>query len=503
MMPGPLFYTSAILGLVTTAYSSCQKLHSTFNEVRNAPKHIAVISKDLEGFYLVLGTIQALLDEQGFSAGIVQYAQSENLCKVLGDCMLVFKDFETIISDYQAHNNDPAIRTWQRLKWTFKKSAIKDLRNNLSDCKATLNLAISTAHQWVFLTLKDLSHNMHATNQSTARIVKDMAAYRQELEHLPQIQEQMEDLQAAHLPQATPHHAIDRAGIRIDYRYTLRHYVDGTASTYSGIKTPSTPSFQASALGTSNSGLISEYHAASISQISNGERYQPSRKCTQIFVRNVGAHQTMAFQVSPEDTIEAIKSLVRERIGLEHASSELLYSGRSLDPPDKSIDEYGIPHDAKLTCLSFRPSNPPILSCVMIKTLWGKTFRLSVEGRTPISEVKEMSADFLGIKQPRDIRLIHGGKQLEDLDRLSDYSIDDEAILDLVTKYGRPPVVPIDKSRKSQEEDEARLPGSEPENSYNQVRWRWWDPYGRVHVLRRHQGGGYTGASRRGLYEMR
>ena len=90
--------SSAILSLVTTAYSSCQKLHSTFNRIRNAPKHIAVISSDLEDFYLVLGRVQTLLDDEELSAGIVQYAQSEDLCKVLKDCVLVFKDFEPIIS---------------------------------------------------------------------------------------------------------------------------------------------------------------------------------------------------------------------------------------------------------------------------------------------------------------------------------------------------------------------------------------------------------------------
>ena len=138
--------TSAILSLVTTAYSSCQKLYSTVDGVRNAPKHIALISSDLEDFYLVLGTFQALLDDEEFSAGIVQYAQSENLCKVLEDCVVVFKNLETIISEYQAHGKDPAISTWQRLKYKFKESEIKDQRRNLSDCKATLNLAIAAAN---------------------------------------------------------------------------------------------------------------------------------------------------------------------------------------------------------------------------------------------------------------------------------------------------------------------------------------------------------------------
>ena len=142
---------SAIVSLVSTAYSSCQKLYSTCDGLRNAPKHIATVSNDLEDFYLVLGTVQELLDDEEFSASIVQYARSENLCGVLDHCLMIFEDLN-IISEYQGHSKDSKNGSWQRLKWTFKRSKIDDLRNNLMGCKATLNMAISVANWSVYLT---------------------------------------------------------------------------------------------------------------------------------------------------------------------------------------------------------------------------------------------------------------------------------------------------------------------------------------------------------------
>ena len=348
-----------------------------------------------------------------------------------------------------------------------------------------------------------------------------MAAYLQELENLPEILERMEDLNAAHLPQATPHRAIDRASIKIDYKFALRHYIDGAASTFSGINTPSTPSFQISALETSSSLLTSEYHTAPMSQISNGECCQPSRKCTQILVCNVGVLQTMAFQVAPEDTIGTIKSLIRERIGLEHASFELLYSSRVLNS-DKSIDEYGIPHDATLTCLSFRPNrvltssdnlidehgiahdatlthlffrpnNAPFkkpLSLVIIKTIMGITFRLSVKADTLVHEVKLKCVNWRRIGRLTDIRLIHAGKQLGDHHRLSDCGIGDEDKLYLVPKLGAPLAASHDKIPGSQEEDEARPPDSEPKKIGNQVLSFWKTPFRTTWVPRRRVYGG-------------
>ena len=350
-----------------------------------------------------------------------------------------------------------------------------------------------------------LSYNTHAIHAST---------HPEELERLREILEQIEDNKAAQLSPAPPHEALDRAGLRVDYKFALRHYIDSAASR-SGMKTPATPSFQVSALETSSSLLMAEYYTAHTSQTNTGQSHRlsaqtntgesrrpsaqtntsdsrrpsaqgstgesrgPSRKCTQILVRNVGMYQTMAFQVAPEYTIQTIKSLVRERIGLENARFQLLYSGKALYASDKSIGEYGIPHDATLSCTSFRPTTLP-LSIVIMRTR-GTSFRLSVNPNSLVRQIKGMCAARLAIDRPEDIRLIYAGKQLGNYSCLSDYGIDNESILYLVPALEDAETgaeKDLLESSKPQEEDLALPRSSEAKTPVKQVLSFWKAPFG-------------------------
>ena len=137
---------SSVITLVITAYQSCKTLYDTLSAIRHAPTHIHHMSCDLEDFYLVLGTIQAILDDKDSAQGILQPMTSDNLVGVLKNSMVVFSDISAIVKSYTTQGNFVDSSRWQRLKWTFKEKDVEDLRKTLLAHKMTLNMAISAAN---------------------------------------------------------------------------------------------------------------------------------------------------------------------------------------------------------------------------------------------------------------------------------------------------------------------------------------------------------------------
>ena len=76
---------------------------------------------------------------------------------------------------------------------------------------------------------------------------EEEAEYRRELEEkLPAISKGLEDLRAAQVPEGLPHSESDRAEVRYDATYTLRHYLDSAASILTANPPIETPSMQIS-----------------------------------------------------------------------------------------------------------------------------------------------------------------------------------------------------------------------------------------------------------------
>ena len=58
--------TASLITLVATAYTSCQTLHNTFQGICDAPKQIQTVSRDLDVYYFILGSLQTLLNDESF-----------------------------------------------------------------------------------------------------------------------------------------------------------------------------------------------------------------------------------------------------------------------------------------------------------------------------------------------------------------------------------------------------------------------------------------------------
>ena len=285
----------------------------------------------------------------------------------------------------------------------------------------------------------------------------DLTAHLKELEKLPDILRQMEDIRAAQIPQAPPHGAIERAGVKVDYTFALRHYMDGAESICSEMMTPNAPSLQVSSFEPTNSITTSRFDTAPMFQTVGDEADQTSRGCTQVLVRNVGLYKTITLQTKPEYTINTIKILVREKIGMPNAQFDLLYSSHILRLLDRSLEEYDIPHDATLMCVSFRPGRspainpPPAMSVsperlvVLITDV--KRFSLSYSQRdhligvssdATISDLKSQYTDALsGNWTAKDVVLIWKGHILEDSTIVSNtIDIDEEdPVLHALLRY--------------------------------------------------------------------
>ena len=148
----------------------------------------------------------------------------------------------------------------------------------------------------------------------------------------------------------------------------------------------------------------------------------------QIFLKTLTG-QVITLDVEPLDTVEIVKSKIKELASIPIAHQRLIFEGKQLED-NKTLSEYNILKESTLhIVLRMRPTSGVMQ--IYVKTLAGITLTLNVQPLDTIGNIKVKIQDIEGIPIEQQ-RLIFNGNKLEDNRTLSEYNIITGSIFYLV-----------------------------------------------------------------------
>ncbi|KAF2498658.1 hypothetical protein BU16DRAFT_615678 [Lophium mytilinum] len=168
----PLSVTASVIAVTTTALQGTQFLAKTIDNIRGAAGTVRDISADLRAVESVLQDLNVAI--QGDS---LQVIQSNQIGPAVENCDRACKAFQLQIESWMKHSKKDKIFWISRWKiGLFGPERIKTFKGQLSDCKSTLSVALSTAALLVATNQNDLSKE-----QKDSILRANEASLRQEL----------------------------------------------------------------------------------------------------------------------------------------------------------------------------------------------------------------------------------------------------------------------------------------------------------------------------------
>lgn len=127
MLPEPVSIATVALSIAASAYKLSKDTYDLIQGIRGAPSHITRLSKDIQGLYGVLETLQHLLSTEAkkVEGGLIN-TLIVDLEDLLRNCVEVFKDIQKILVPFESDGSKHT--AWKGFKWEmFKKTDVTGL----------------------------------------------------------------------------------------------------------------------------------------------------------------------------------------------------------------------------------------------------------------------------------------------------------------------------------------------------------------------------------------
>jgi hypothetical protein len=143
----PLSTTASVVAITTAALQSTQFLVQTINNVKDAPATITNINADLRAIEFVLKDMNEKVQDSSS-----QIICSNQIGPAVENCDRACKAFQLQVEQWMKHSKTDKIFWISRWKiGLFGQERIKAFTRQLTVCKSTLNIALTTATLSVLL----------------------------------------------------------------------------------------------------------------------------------------------------------------------------------------------------------------------------------------------------------------------------------------------------------------------------------------------------------------
>ncbi|PNT76552.1 hypothetical protein BRADI_1g49353v3 [Brachypodium distachyon] len=161
----------------------------------------------------------------------------------------------------------------------------------------------------------------------------------------------------------------------------------------------------------------------------------PRSTSTFILTMAANANKALALDVQSSDTIRDVKAKIYHKLPGNPVPSRqrLVFAGKMMEEDGRTLEEYGVKEESRLHLAVTRPP-PPV--GVFVRAPSGKRLYLrELELSDTVWSVKEKISDEERIP-PGRLRVVYGGKQLEDGSTLADCNVRNGTLLTAILRLG-------------------------------------------------------------------